>query len=90
MCNTDEVSLDDEKVIYEKSNSLISLVIICLLLSVVISTSCCYCTKHRSKQKHLLQYHDTRNKLKGIKINNIRDDTRMTSMKIVQFFLPPP
>ena len=39
--------------------------------------SCCFiicyfcCTKHHSKQNHLLQYHDTINKFKEVDINNI-------------------
>ena len=50
----------------------ISFVIRCLLSLVVISVNCYYCyTKHRSKQKHLLPYHDSSNELKGIDSNNI-------------------
>ena len=64
--NTTETSLD--KVHYYT----ISLVFICLLLLVVISISgFVYYTKHRSKQKHLLPCHDTKNKSKVININNI-------------------
>ena len=73
--NTTEILLNYKKITCEKSNCLIhiiSLVIICLSLLFVISISCYfYYTKYWSKQKHLLPYHGTSNKLKGIDINNI-------------------
>ena len=47
-----------------------------MFILVLICVSCCfYYTKHRSKQKHLVPFHDTNNKLKGIDINNKFKDT---------------
>ena len=73
--NTTETSLDDEKVTCKKNNCLIhtiSLAILWLLvLVIVLISSYFYYKKHRSKQKRLLPYHDTNNKLKIIDINKI-------------------
>ena len=63
-----------KKLACAKSNFLIhtiSLVIICLLLLVVTSIICYfYYIKYQPKQKHLLPFHDSNHKLKGIDINN--------------------
>ena len=64
--NTTEAT--DKKVTFEKSNCFMHtflLETICLLLLVVICVSCYfYYTKYRSKQKHLLPFHDTSIKLR--------------------------
>ena len=50
----------------------ISLVIVSFVSLVVDSVPCYYYyTKHWSKQKHFLSYHNFNNVLKGIDINNI-------------------
>ena len=58
-----------------KSNCLIhtiSSVIICLLLLVFIYVSYyIYYSKYRPKKEHLLSFHESFKKLKGIDINNI-------------------
>ena len=68
--DTTETLLNDKKVAFS-SNCLIhviSLVIICLLLLVVICVSCYfYYTKNLPRQKHLLPFNDTTNKLGEIR-----------------------
>ena len=48
------------------------MIVLCLLLLVFIFVSGCFhYTKNQSKEKHLLQYHDTNSELKGIDVDNI-------------------
>ena len=64
----------DKKLTCENNNCFIHfilMVIICLLLLIVICVNCYfYYTKHRSKQKNLLPFHDISIKLKEIDVKN--------------------
>ena len=72
--NTIETIHDNKAAICENNwlMQTMSLVIICTLLLASVSIGCYYYyTRHWKKEKHLLPFSDTSNKLKGIYIYNM-------------------